>query len=120
MADQATPNLPSRDFAATARFFAALGFAVQFQSDNWMILSRGTVQLEFFPYLDLDPYQSSFSCCVRLDQLADLMVQLKVSGVPEARTGIPRYHPPTVEPSGLTIAYLVDPDGTLVRLIQNN
>jgi hypothetical protein len=27
--------------------------------------------------------------------------------------------PPRVEPSGLLIGYLVDPDGSLLRLVQN-
>ena len=120
MADHATPNLPACDFGATAAFYAKLGFEENYRSDGWMILSRGDVTLEFFPYPDLDPYQSSFSCCLRLDDLGAMMAQLEASGVPDARQGIPRYHPPLVEHSGLTIAYLVDPDGTLLRLIQND
>lgn len=32
---------------------------------------------------------------------------------------MPRLHKPAVEESGLRIAYLVDPEGTLIRLIQN-
>jgi catechol 2,3-dioxygenase-like lactoylglutathione lyase family enzyme len=117
--DAATPNLPSRDFAATEAFYANLGFEEDYRSDGWMILSRGGVRLEFFPYPDLDPYQSSFSCCIRLDDLGAIMAQVEASGVPDARHGIPRYHPATPDPSGLTIAYLIDPDGTLLRLIQN-
>ena len=120
MTDHATPNLPSRDFAATAAFYSALGFEEDYRSDGWMILSRGTVCVEFFPWPDLDPYQSNFSCCLRLDDLAAMMTQVHASGAPDARTGIPRYHPPKVEPSGLTIAYLIDPDGSLIRLIQND
>ena len=120
MTDHATPNLPSRDFSATATFYGKLGFAEGYRSDGWMILSRGSATLEFFPYPDLDPYQSSFSCCLRLDDLTGMMVQVAASGVPDARTGIPRYHPAAPDPSGLTIAYLIDPDGTLLRLIQND
>ena len=120
MADAATPNLPARDFGVTAAFYATLGFAEEFRDDGWMILARGTATLEFFPYPDLDPYQSSFSCCLRLDNLATMMAQVVASGVPNARQGIPRYHPPSLEDSGLTIAYLIDPDGTLLRLIQND
>ena len=119
MADAATPNLPSRDFAATAAFYSKLGFEQDYRSDGWMILSRGGVMLEFFPWPDLDPYQSSFSCCLRLDDLVGMMAQVEASGVPDARKGIPRYHPAAPDPSGLTIAYLIDPDGTLLRLIQN-
>jgi catechol 2,3-dioxygenase-like lactoylglutathione lyase family enzyme len=118
--DHATPNLPARDFAATAVFYAKLGFEEDYRSDGWMILSRGDMTLEFFPYPDLDPYQSSFSCSLRLDDLPAMMAQVEVSGVPNARIGIPRYHPPRLEDSGLTIAYLIDPDGTLLRLIQND
>ncbi|WP_086607815.1 bleomycin resistance protein [Erythrobacter donghaensis] len=124
MVDHATPNLPARDFAATAAFYAGLGFEEDYRSESWMILSRGPkdncATLEFFPYPDLDPYQSSFSCCLRLDDLGAIMAQVEASGVPDARQGIPRYHPATPDPSGLTIAYLVDPDGTLLRLIQND
>jgi catechol 2,3-dioxygenase-like lactoylglutathione lyase family enzyme len=120
MADHATPNLPARDFAATAAFYAKLGFAEHYRSDGWMILSRGGVTLEFFPYPDLDPYQSSFSCCLRLDDLEAMMAQVSASDLPDARVGIPRFHPPKIEDSGLRIAYLIDLDGTLLRLIQND
>lgn len=120
MTDHATPNLPARDFAATAAFYAKLGFEEGYRSDGWMILSRGGLTLEFFPWPDLDPYQSSFGSCLRVDDLPGLMAQVEASGVPDARQGIPRYHPPRREESGLTIAYLIDPDGSLLRLIQND
>jgi hypothetical protein len=84
-----------------------------------MILSRGALTLEFFPWPDLDPYSSSFGSCLRLDDLHAMMKQVEASGIPDARQGMPRYHPPRREESGLTIAYLVDPDGSLLRLIQN-
>ncbi len=120
MPDHATPNLPARDFAATQEFYAALGFECDFRDFGWMILSRGDVMLEFFPYPDLDPYQSAFSCCLRLDDLDAMMAQVRSSHVPDARVGIPRYHPPQIEASGLTIAYFIDLDGSLLRLIQND
>ena len=70
MTDHATPNLPARDFAATAAFYARLGFEEDFRDGGWMILSRGDATLEFFPHPDLDPARSDFSCCIRLDDLA--------------------------------------------------
>jgi hypothetical protein len=33
--------------------------------------------------------------------------------------GWPRLRPPRVEDSGMRIGYLVDPDGNLLRLVQN-
>ena len=67
--DCATPNLPSRDFDATRAFYAALGFEANFQSAQWMILSRAGVTLEFFLHPNLNPLESWFSCCLRLDDL---------------------------------------------------
>ena len=119
MADRATPNLPSRDFGITEALYAAPGFERGWRDTGWMILTRGTVQLEFFPYPDLDPAKSSFGCCIRLDDMPSLHEAAVMAGVPQASTGIPRISDPRRELSGLDIAYLVDPDGTLVRLVQN-
>lgn len=117
--DHATPNLPARDFAATGAFYAALGFGATWRDAGWMILTRSDLTLEFFPYPDLDPAQSSFSCCLRLDDLAPFYAACRAAGIAEREHGCPRLHPPRREASGLIIAYLVDPDGTLLRLIQN-
>ena len=119
MTDHATPNLPSRDFEASARFYAALGFVEIWRDEGWMILERGNAKLEFFAHPDLDPLTSWFSCCLRLDDLDGFYAVCKAAGLSEARRGQPRIHPPRIEDSGLRIGALVDPDGTLVRLIQN-
>lgn len=119
MVDHATPNLPSRDFLKTERWYSKLGFAATFRSGHWLILQRGNVQLEFFPWPDLDPAQNNHSCCLRLDDLDGMVTLCVEAGVPEAREGIPRMVPPQRDISGLTIAYLLDPDGSLLRLVQN-
>ncbi len=119
MTDHATPNLPSRNFLATERWYGKLGFEVSYRSGHWMILRRGAVQLEFFPWRDLDPYGNNHSCCIRLDDLDAIIAQCLSAGVPVRSKDIPRLNLPQQEPSGLTIAYLVDLDGTLLRLIQN-
>lgn len=116
--DRATPNLPARDFAKTAEFYASLGFAEHFRADFWMILVRGGLTLEFFPYDDLDPATSSFSCCLRLDDLDDFYARCRAAGIEEKRSGWPRLNPPGHE-GELRIAYFVDLDGSLLRLIQN-
>ncbi|MBL8657527.1 MAG: bleomycin resistance protein [Altererythrobacter sp.] len=119
MTDSATPNLPARDFAASEAFYHALGFSTSDKGDGWMILERGDATLEFFPFPDLDPLGSSFGCCLRLDDLDAMMNAVRAAGIAEAEQGHPRFHAPRREASGLTIAYLLDPDGTLLRLIQN-
>lgn len=117
--DHATPNLPSRDFQATSDFYRALGFEEGWRDEGWMILKRGELTLEFFPHPELDPSQSWFSCCLRLDDLASFYRSCVSVGLPETCWGYPRLHPPAEEDSGLTIAALIDADGSLVRLIQN-
>lgn len=117
--DRATPNLPSRDLDATAAFYSRLGFVTGFKDEGWMILRRGGLTLEFFPHFDLNPAESCFSCCLRVDDLTELYQICKDAGLPETCWGWPRLHPPQLEDSGLTIGALIDPDGTLLRLIQN-
>jgi len=117
--DRATPNLASRNFAATSAFYARLGFVEQYRDDGWMILARGPVVLEFFPFPDLDPATSAFGSCLRLDDV-DLFVQACVdAGVPVGAQGWPRLHLPTLVASGLRIGGLLDPDANLLRLIAN-
>jgi catechol 2,3-dioxygenase-like lactoylglutathione lyase family enzyme len=117
--DHATPNLPSRDFEATLAFYARLGFSAVWRDKGWMILRRGGLMLEFFPHPGLDPAESWFSCCLRIDDLPGFYRLCLDAGIEEAGAGYPRLHPPAEEASGIRIAALIDLDGTLVRLIQN-
>lgn len=117
--DRAVPNLPSRDFPATSRFYGRMGFREMFRDDGWLILERGTVELEFFPYPDLEPLSSSFRCSIRVADLDDLWAAATGADIPIAQTGFPRLHAPRLENSGLRIAYLVDLDGTQLALIDD-
>jgi hypothetical protein len=119
MADHATPNLPARDFSATAQFYGGLGFEEAYRDDYWMILTRGTVMLEFFPDPHVDPETSNFSCCLRLEDAASFLDACRAAGLPETDHGRPRIHPLHREASGLRIGALVDLDGSLLRVIQN-
>ncbi len=111
-----TANLPAINLGATEAFFAALGFETGFRDDGWMILARGPLEIEFFPYPDLDPYQSSFSACVRVIELDALFQTWLAAGLP--RQGIPRLTVPKREPFGLRMFALVDPNGSLLRCIE--
>jgi catechol 2,3-dioxygenase-like lactoylglutathione lyase family enzyme len=119
MADHATPNLPSRDLDATARFYGSLGFAATYRDPGWLILQRGSLVLEFFPDPGVDPATTSAGCCLRVDDVDALYAACVAAGIPEAYVGWPRLQPPQVEDSGLRIGALIDPDGTLLRLVQN-
>ncbi len=119
MPDQATPNLPSRDFAATSAFYTALGFTESWRDAAWMILERGELTLEFFPYPDLDPYQSSFGSCLRLDDVDGFYAVCRAAGIEEKNSDFPRLHPLKQEHWGGRVGALLDPDGSLLRLIGN-
>jgi catechol 2,3-dioxygenase-like lactoylglutathione lyase family enzyme len=119
MTDHATPNLPARDFGATSDFYRQLGFDERYRDHGWMILEKGGLKLEFFPFPDLDPSESSFGSCLRLDDLDGFYTACRAAALPETKTGFPRIVPPRTEHWGGRVGYLVDPDGTLLRLVQN-
>ena len=53
MTDHSTPNLPSRGFDATSRFYGSLGFVESWRESGWMILRCGPLILEFFPLIPI-------------------------------------------------------------------
>jgi len=117
--DHATPSLPSRDFSVTEAFYQRLGFERTWRDAGWMILRRGSITLEFFLWPDLDPSLSSFGSCLRLDDLDGFYRQCLDADLLEKTLGLPRLHPPKVEAWGGRVGSLIDPDGSLLRLIQN-
>jgi catechol 2,3-dioxygenase-like lactoylglutathione lyase family enzyme len=119
MADRMTANLPARDMDETAAFYRRLGFNVVFKDRTWMILRRGALELEFFPFPDLVPPQSSFSACARVDELHLLYADFATAGLPSDQRLIPRLTAPKLEPFGLRMFALIDLNGSLVRCIEN-
>ncbi|KZE89946.1 bleomycin resistance protein [Microbacterium sp. TNHR37B] len=119
MTDRAVPNLPSRDFDVTLAFYGGFGFELSCRSEEWLMLRRGELRLEFFAFPDLVPEDSSFMCSVRVDDLDVLYRQVAAAGVPEKTVGHPRLHPIQLQPWGRRAGFLIDPDGTQLCLIEN-
>ena len=119
MSDRAIPNLPSRDFDATVAFYGGFGFEPSYRGDDWLSLRRGELQLEFFPFADLVPEESSFMCSVRVDDVDELYRQIAQSGVEEKSVGHPRLHPVRLQPWGHRAGFLIDTDGSQLQLIEN-
>jgi catechol 2,3-dioxygenase-like lactoylglutathione lyase family enzyme len=116
MTDRITANLPARDFDETATFYGRLGFHVDYRDDGWMMMSRGPLEIEFFPHQDLDPFQSSFSACVRVADLDRLYADYAALNLPDA--GIPRLQgPPWTIVDELRMFGLIDPNGSLLRCL---
>ncbi|CAA9496177.1 MAG: Bleomycin resistance protein [uncultured Sphingomonas sp.] len=118
MVDLATPNLPSRDFDVTTRFYRAFGFVQTWRDAGWMILKRGDLLVEFFRDPELDPAKSSFGSCFRMQNVNDFFEAVLASGVPEQAVGWPRAHRPKREDWGGLVGAVIDPDGSLIRLVQ--
>lgn len=68
----AIPTLPSRAMNDTLVFYQTLGFEAEIlgQGDAYAILTRGALEPHTFLYADLDPYQSSFACYLRVQDAA--------------------------------------------------
>ena len=66
---QITANLPAVDFDQTALFYQGLGFKLQYQSAEWMIMRLGSMVLEFFHHPALDPQTSWHSACIRVQDI---------------------------------------------------
>ena len=116
--DRATANLPSADLDRTAAFYAALGFTINFRDDGWMILGRGAITLEFFP-VAVDPKRTTGSACLRVDDLNSLFADFRKAGqLPRFCRTTPGVLPIS-ETYGLRMFMLIDPDGNLLRCIDN-
>lgn len=119
MGDRITANLPARDLAATRAFYERLGFAVEFADNTWMILSRGAMEIEFFPHPQLAPKESWFSACLRVDDPDALYAEWQGLGLSADEGAIPRLTGFFKTGDDLRMFALVDPDGSLLRVIDN-
>jgi len=117
--DRITANLPASDMGRTAAFYAALGFDTVFRSDDWMILLRGQLELEFFSFPDVDKWNSSFSACIRVDDLDKLYLDFLRAGLSANPRDIPRLTAPVTLPGVPRMFALVDSDGSLLRCLEN-
>jgi catechol 2,3-dioxygenase-like lactoylglutathione lyase family enzyme len=118
--DRAVPNLPSRDLASTVSFYGGFGFAQLYRDDGWLVLRRGDLQLEFFRKDDLDPRHHDFGCCLRVVDLEELYAAVRAAGVPENRYGHPSIRPIATQPWGQRMSTVLDPDGNLLRMIEDD
>ncbi|OTG65467.1 hypothetical protein [Acinetobacter silvestris] len=115
MQDYISANLPAIDFDQTRQFYAFLGFQCSDQSQEWMIMQRGSLQLEFFHHPQLDSKDSWFSACIRTQDLALLFNQwcgLDWAQYPNAKiTNIEHLNE-------IDLFCVIDLNGSLLRCIQ--
>lgn len=115
--DRAIPILPSRSLPATLRFYQQLGFTGNIHATgNYLIMTRGSVEVHFFLHTELVPAESSAGCYLRVADVDEYHRAFQLAQLPHH--GIPRLDRVEDKPWGMHEFALVDPDGNLVRVGQ--
>lgn len=114
MNDLAIPTLPARSLRATLAFYEALGFEGELYDQGYLIATRGSLELHFFPYPDLDPASSSFGAYLRVADVDALHAAWSRAKLPAQ--GIPRLTAVEDKPWGMREFALIDADGSLLRV----
>lgn len=110
----AIPTLPSRSLPRTLVFYKALGFEGELLAGGtYAILTRGTIELHFFPHPELVPGECYAGCYVRVADVDGLHRDFVGAGLP--RNGIPRMEAVQDKPWRMREFALLDEDGNLVK-----
>lgn len=104
------PKLPMRDPVATRTYYVdQLGFTIEGEYDNYLIVERDGVELHFFLYEDLDPRENYGQVYIRvhgIDVLHDMWSAQGVSIHPNGAL--------SDKPWGQREFALLDPDHNLL------
>ncbi len=112
--DKSIPVLPSRSLHRTVAFYEKLGFSGELLADDtYAILTRGPLELHFFPHPTLDPQECYAGCYMRVADVDALHSALCSAQLPTQ--GIPRMEPVEDKPWLMREFALLDEDGNLVK-----
>ncbi|HEX8030474.1 MAG TPA: VOC family protein [Vicinamibacterales bacterium] len=104
------PFLPARDFDLSRRFYEALGFRKLLDGEVAIFALGGTSFL-LQRYYQKD-WAENFMMQLMVDDLDAWWDHIQSLDLPAA-FGVPAPKPPTLQPWGLRISYVVDPSGVL-------
>lgn len=113
--DKSIPVLPSRSLERTIRFYSRLGFEGRLLAmGTWAIVTRGDLELHFFPYPQLQPAENYGGCYLRVSDVDGLAAVFGQAELP--RSGIPRVECVEDKVWRMREFALIDEDGNLVRI----
>jgi catechol 2,3-dioxygenase-like lactoylglutathione lyase family enzyme len=112
----ARPFMPARDFDLSKRFYQELGFTLVLDSDEVGIFKIGESSFILQKYFQKE-WAENFMMQLMVDDLDSWWTHILSLDLP-ARFGVPAPKPPTVQPWGLRIVYLIDPSGVLWHIAQ--
>jgi catechol 2,3-dioxygenase-like lactoylglutathione lyase family enzyme len=119
LSDLTIPTLPARDLDETIAFYGGLGFKAVFRvpdPEGYAILRRGTLELHFFRWPDLDPAANYCGCYIRVSDVDAVYRAFSAAWLP-AR-GIPSLGGIERKFFDMREFRLVDPNGNLLRVGQ--
>ncbi|MCV2351217.1 bleomycin resistance protein [Paucibacter sp. Y2R2-4] len=115
--DKSIPVLPSRSLPRTITFYEKLGFSgLLLASGTYAILSRGDLELHFFPHPELKPEACYAACYMRVADVDALHSAFASAGLPTQ--GIPRMEGVENKPWMMREFALVDENGNLAKFGQ--
>ncbi len=106
--EQAVPTLLSRDFGVTRRWYERLGFEVLAEYGEYLIVTRGTIQIHFALDDDLDPGTNALMCYVYVRDVDAIYA--------EWAKHLPQSAPPRDEAWHVREFNVLDPDHNLLRI----
>jgi hypothetical protein len=119
LTERAVPVLPSRDLGETLAFLQRLGFeetGTSYTVWDYLIVSRGNIELHFFSQPDVDPLSTASGCYLRVDDADALHAEWDAIGVPTDPSNGSRLMPPVDTEYRMREFALVDPSGNLYRI----
>ena len=115
--DIAIPIMPARDLAETIDFYKALDFVLAYRHvelDDYIILRRGSLELQFFQWPELDIQKSFTGCYLRVTDV-DAIYQ-SFAGARLPARGAPSLGGIKGRAWGMREFNLVDCNGNLLRV----
>lgn len=111
----AQPFLPAKDFDLSKSFYEALGFTKVLDGEVaiFRIGTSGFILQQYFQ----KEWAENFMMQLMVDDLDSWWAHIVSIDLP-ARFGVPAPKPPSVQPWGMRIAYIVDPSGVLWHIGQ--
>lgn len=113
--EMARPFLPAKDFELSKRFYEALGFTKVLDGEVaiFRIGASGFILQKYFQ----KEWAENTMMQLMVDDLDSWWTHVSSLALP-TRFGVPAPKPPTVQPWGLRIAYVIDPSGVLWHVAQ--
>lgn len=114
--ESARPFLPALDHAKSQAFYEALGFVSVLDSDDVSVYRIGSTSFLLQRYYQKE-WAENFMMQLLVDDLDEWWLHIESLDLP-ATYGVPEPKPPTTQPWGLRIAYVIDPAGVLWHVAQ--